>query len=134
MINTGAVFMPAPRPTPKPSDVGVLLGGKLLRPAQLHQMRRIVAVDEQTNKFWPGSRYGLGLMSWPLPCGGHGGDQLGYRTETASRTMEGEAWWSPCPSSSNTSTARSARRPLAPDLVENALCHRETPGTSPRRP
>ncbi|MGW4847445.1 serine hydrolase domain-containing protein [Nocardia brasiliensis] len=61
-----------------------LLGGKLLRPAQLEQMRSTVPVDEITAKAWPGARYGLGLFSVPLSCGGtywmHNGGQTGYLT------------------------------------------------------
>jgi D-alanyl-D-alanine carboxypeptidase len=36
---------------------------------------------------WPGARYGLGLISTPLSCGGlawgHGGDIPGYHTRNA---------------------------------------------------
>ncbi|WP_037680185.1 serine hydrolase [Streptomyces griseus] len=45
-----------------------LLGGRLLPPAQLAQMRRTVAADP--DRLWPGARYGLGLISSPLSCGG----------------------------------------------------------------
>ena len=52
-----------------------LFGGRLLPAAQLAQMRRTVAADP--DRLWPGARYGLGLMSSPLSCGGtwwgHGG-------------------------------------------------------------
>ncbi|MDH6142821.1 D-alanyl-D-alanine carboxypeptidase [Kitasatospora sp. GP30] len=57
-----------------------LLSGKLLAPAELAQMRTTVPAD----KLGPGTRYGLGLMSQPLSCGGvfwgHGGDIPGYHT------------------------------------------------------
>ncbi|MFB6892707.1 serine hydrolase domain-containing protein [Kitasatospora sp. NPDC056327] len=57
-----------------------LLGGELLRPAQLAQMRTTVPADPMG----PGTRYGLGLVSRPLPCGGvswgHGGSIPGYVT------------------------------------------------------
>ncbi|TWV53470.1 beta-lactamase family protein [Streptomyces misionensis] len=57
-----------------------LLGGKLLPPAQLTQMRTTVPAEARG----PGVRYGLGLTSTPLSCGGvywgHGGTALGYRT------------------------------------------------------
>ncbi|MFI6686752.1 serine hydrolase domain-containing protein [Streptomyces sp. NPDC050485] len=57
-----------------------LLGGRLLAPAQLAQMRTTVPADE----IGPGVRYGLGLQSKPLSCGGvywgHGGTTPGYRT------------------------------------------------------
>lgn len=45
-----------------------LLGGRLLPPAQLAEMRRTVAADP--DRLWPGARYGLGLIASPLPCGG----------------------------------------------------------------
>ncbi|MFC9594231.1 serine hydrolase domain-containing protein [Streptomyces sp. NPDC056944] len=55
-----------------------LLGGRLLPPAQLAQMRTTVPVADT------GAHYGLGLMSRPLSCGGvywgHGGDIVGYET------------------------------------------------------
>ncbi|MEV7421726.1 serine hydrolase domain-containing protein [Streptomyces sp. NPDC091212] len=57
-----------------------LLDGKLLKPAQLAEMKTTVPAEDPT----PGSRYGLGLMSKPLSCGGvywgHGGDIFGYET------------------------------------------------------
>ncbi|MFJ9027384.1 serine hydrolase domain-containing protein [Streptomyces sp. NPDC102274] len=57
-----------------------LLDGRLLRPAQLKEMRTTVPAEDPV----PGSRYGLGLMSKPLSCGGvswgHGGDIPGYET------------------------------------------------------
>lgn len=64
-----------------PSDTNrffaALLAGDLLRPAELDQMRTTVPA-------FPGRGYGLGLMSWDLPCGdrawGHGGDIPGFTT------------------------------------------------------
>ncbi|WP_443055829.1 serine hydrolase domain-containing protein [Streptomyces sp. NBC_00690] len=57
-----------------------LMNGRLLNPALLEQMRTTVPAD----KLWPGWRYGLGLLSAPLSCGGlvwgHGGDIPGYKT------------------------------------------------------
>ena len=60
-----------------------LLGGRLLRPAQLAEMEttvRAAALDA----VWPGVSYGLGLMRIPLTCGGayysHAGDLPGYTT------------------------------------------------------
>lgn len=60
-----------------------LLGGGLLPKAQLDQMRSSTRPAEDT--FGPGARYGLGLVSKPLPCGdglywGHGGSFPGYET------------------------------------------------------
>ncbi|MEU8690041.1 serine hydrolase domain-containing protein [Streptomyces sp. NPDC048665] len=45
-----------------------LFGGRLLPAAQLADMRRTVAADP--DRLWPGARYGLGLISSPLSCGG----------------------------------------------------------------
>ncbi|MEW1721073.1 serine hydrolase domain-containing protein [Streptomyces sp. NPDC093109] len=57
-----------------------LLDGRLLRPAQLRQMRTTVPADH----IGEGARYGLGLAGRPLSCGGlywgHGGDIPGYET------------------------------------------------------
>jgi len=66
-----------------PSDLGrffrVLLDGGLLPAAQLAEMRKTVDAP-----LFPGSKYGLGLMSIPLSCGGvywgHGGDIPGFET------------------------------------------------------
>ncbi|MEV6306917.1 serine hydrolase domain-containing protein [Actinoplanes sp. NPDC051861] len=72
-----------------PSDLNrlftALLDGKLLRPAELAEMQRTVPAD-----LWPGVRYGLGIISIPLSCGGlawgHGGDIPGYETRGGATT------------------------------------------------
>jgi D-alanyl-D-alanine carboxypeptidase len=60
-----------------------LLGGRLLRPAQLAEMQTTVPARE-FDPIWPGARDGLGLLWIPLTCGGgyfsHGGDANGYST------------------------------------------------------
>ncbi|MFC5828365.1 serine hydrolase domain-containing protein [Nonomuraea insulae] len=60
-----------------------LLDGKLLKPQQLKQMRTTVDAPG----FGPGSRYGLGLSSIKLTCGGtawgHSGSIPGYNTVNA---------------------------------------------------
>lgn len=57
-----------------------LLSGRLLPDAQLAQMRTTVPAEY----FGHGARYGLGLVSRPLSCGGvywgHGGSFPGYET------------------------------------------------------
>ncbi|WP_033440239.1 serine hydrolase domain-containing protein [Saccharothrix sp. NRRL B-16314] len=59
-----------------------LVGGKVLRPAQLAEMTntlRTPALDPA----WPGARYGLGIMWIPNSCGGHwshGGNIHGFMT------------------------------------------------------
>ncbi|MCO5989646.1 beta-lactamase family protein [Actinoallomurus spadix] len=67
-----------------PSDVdrfySALLAGRLVGPAELKEMRKTVAAPD----LWSGARYGLGLISTQLTCGGvawgHGGDIDGYHT------------------------------------------------------
>ncbi|MFF7748341.1 serine hydrolase domain-containing protein [Streptomyces sp. NPDC007971] len=60
---------------------GALLAGRLLPKAQLDQMRTTVPAG---HPFPAGARYGLGLVSTPLSCGGvywgHGGSMTGYET------------------------------------------------------
>jgi D-alanyl-D-alanine carboxypeptidase len=69
-----------------------LLNGQLLHHTQLAQMQTTVPVDEGTEQLWPGARYGLGIFSRPLPCGGRywapAGDQDGYSTR-AGITVDG---------------------------------------------
>ncbi|MFB9322688.1 serine hydrolase domain-containing protein [Cryptosporangium minutisporangium] len=57
-----------------------LLGGRVLRPAQLAAMTTTVPAPSFSNS-WPKPRYGLGLLWSSTPCGGmwsHPGDFLGY--------------------------------------------------------
>ncbi|WP_411119570.1 serine hydrolase domain-containing protein [Streptomyces sp. 058-1L] len=95
-----------------------LLAGRLLPPTQLAQMRT-TAPAEAT--FGPGARYGLGLVSRPLPCGGlswgHGGSFPGYETR-GGVTADGRA--------ANIAvtlqlTGEAPRRSLE-RAVDNALC------------
>ncbi|MGW3074053.1 serine hydrolase domain-containing protein [Kitasatospora sp. NPDC001132] len=62
------------------SFYAALLGGRLLPAAQLAEMRTTVPAEP----LGPGVRYGLGLQSRPLSCGGlfwgHGGTTAGYRS------------------------------------------------------
>lgn len=46
-----------------------LLGGRLLRPAQLAEMKKTVEAKELHQR-WPGARYGLGIMRFRLTCEG----------------------------------------------------------------
>jgi D-alanyl-D-alanine carboxypeptidase len=63
---------------------GALGRGELLRPAQLREMHTTVAAKGGDSASVPGSRYGLGIFSVPLSCGGHywshEGDVPGYNT------------------------------------------------------
>ncbi|GAB7192119.1 serine hydrolase domain-containing protein [Kineococcus sp. NUM-3379] len=78
--------------TPRDLDrfFSALLAGDLLAPAELAQMRTTV----EAPGMWPGARYGLGLISTPLTCGGllwgHGGDIPGYETRGGA-TEDGRA-------------------------------------------
>ncbi|MER5633970.1 class A beta-lactamase-related serine hydrolase [Streptomyces nitrosporeus] len=58
-----------------------LLGGELLSPARLAEMRRTVPEPEEHGSP-PGTRYGLGISWTPLSCGGgywgHSGSGFGY--------------------------------------------------------
>ncbi|WP_100362965.1 serine hydrolase domain-containing protein [Diaminobutyricimonas aerilata] len=77
-----------------PSDLNTftraLLDGELLDAAMLDEMRTTVPADD----LWAGARYGLGLMSYPLSCGGvawgHGGDISGFETRNGA-TEDGRA-------------------------------------------
>ncbi|MFF6995791.1 serine hydrolase domain-containing protein [Streptomyces sp. NPDC008313] len=78
----------------RPSDVNrvltALMDGKLLKPAQLKEMRASVA----TKGLPDGWRYGLGLVEMKLSCGGvawgHGGDFDGYENRNGV-TADGRA-------------------------------------------
>ncbi|MDX3656605.1 serine hydrolase [Streptomyces sp. ID05-26A] len=69
-----------------PGDVntflGALMGGKLLEPAQLAQLRTTIPTDPES-----GQGYGLGIFSMPLSCGkvawGHGGVIPGFANDNA---------------------------------------------------
>ncbi|MGW1993858.1 serine hydrolase domain-containing protein [Embleya sp. NPDC001921] len=58
-----------------------LLGGRLLRPAELTAMKTTRPVGSEIEEIWPDGRYGLGLVSRPLPGGdrywGHDGGDSG---------------------------------------------------------
>ncbi len=60
--------------------LGTLLGGRLLPPALLAEMKDTVALDP--DRVWDGAAYGLGLIGTPLRCGGtwwgHAGDIDGF--------------------------------------------------------
>lgn len=105
-----------------PSDVNrffsALLGGRLLAPAQLAQMRTTVPAPMMGK----GVRYGLGLTSTPLSCGGvawgHGGDFPGYHTSNGA-TEDGRAATIAVTSLPNDPSQLGH---MAAD-IDNALCH-----------
>ncbi|MCE6996546.1 beta-lactamase family protein [Saccharothrix sp. S26] len=103
-----------------------LLGGEVLRPAQLAEMTKTVAAPA-LDPAWPGARYGLGIMWVPSSCGGywsHGGDIPGFKTRNGV-TPDGAR---SVVVSINTDSM--VARPGAPtptkdvtaDLVDHALC------------
>ncbi|MEU7663500.1 serine hydrolase domain-containing protein [Streptomyces lincolnensis] len=110
--------------------VRALLGGRLLRPELLRQMQRTVPVDEETNQIMPGARYGLGLSSRPLSCGGtywtHGGDQLGYRTRNGVADDGRRSVVVAMSTQFNQMDSALGQEKLAHTLVDNALCHERT--------
>lgn len=60
-----------------------LLGGRVLKPAQLAEMKRTVPTSKDFQSFFPGARYGLGVIFVQNSCGGHwshGGDVFGFMT------------------------------------------------------
>ncbi|MGN9908883.1 serine hydrolase domain-containing protein [Phytohabitans sp. LJ34] len=102
-----------------------LLGGRLLRPAQLAEMTSTREISPEMAEVLPGARYGLGLFERPLPCGGtywsHPGGWSGYITDNGV-TADGRR-----------SVVLSVSSVLGPDgylqqqraadtLVESALC------------
>ena len=70
-----------------PSDLNrfmrALIDGDVISDVSLEEMQSTVPAEDP----WTGAEYGLGLMSYPLSCGGlawgHGGDIPGYETRNA---------------------------------------------------
>jgi D-alanyl-D-alanine carboxypeptidase len=101
-----------------------LLGGRLLRPAQLAEMTRTMPLGPDFEELLPGARYGLGLFERPLPCGGtywsHPGGGSGYTSDNGV-TRDGRR--SVSVSVSGTRPDLYLRHQRATDaVVENALC------------
>ncbi|MFF8726940.1 serine hydrolase domain-containing protein [Streptomyces sp. NPDC015171] len=73
--------------------VTALFTGRLLPAPQLAEMRRTVPADP--DRLWPGARYGLGLISTPLSCGGtwwgHAGTVPGGHRALAAVGPDGRA-------------------------------------------
>ena len=71
-----------------PRDVNAfmtaLVDGSLMSAASLAEMQTTIPIPDE---FWAGEQYGLGLVSYPLSCGGvvwgHGGDIQGFETRNA---------------------------------------------------
>jgi D-alanyl-D-alanine carboxypeptidase len=109
-----------------PMDVnrffGALLTGRLLRPAELAEMRRTVPIPDE-----PGRRAGLGLETTPLSCGGfywhHGGNALGYSSENGVTTDGRRAVTVSTNSFDESDTGRQEQADRAvKGLIDHALC------------
>ncbi|MEU9125275.1 serine hydrolase domain-containing protein [Streptomyces sp. NPDC048506] len=94
-----------------------LLAGRLLPKTQLDQMRTTVPASYP---FPTGARYGLGLVSTPLSCGGmywgHGGSMTGYETRGGA-TDDGRA----ANVAVTTQPSRTAKERMD-GVVDTALC------------
>ncbi|MDW8807480.1 serine hydrolase [Streptomyces scabiei] len=106
-----------------------LLGGRLLAPAQLAEMRRTVAVPDTPGEV-PGSRYGLGLEWTPLTCGGgywgHSGSNFGSLTWPGT-TADGRTSVTVAAHSRPGDEETAARQIRGiTDLIDHALCERPT--------
>ncbi|MFI6062067.1 serine hydrolase domain-containing protein [Streptomyces sp. NPDC051286] len=107
-----------------------LLGGKLLSKARMAEMQHTVPVDKRIEAFWPRGRYGLGLVSRPLTCGGsywsHEGGEAGYITLNGA-TDDGSRTVTVSMSTSFNDLDKTLRQhKAASDLADHALC--DTPG------
>ncbi|MFH8517808.1 serine hydrolase domain-containing protein [Streptomyces gelaticus] len=103
-----------------------LLGGKLLSETRMAEMQDTVPVDKRIETFWPGGRYGLGLVSRPLNCGGsywsHEGGEAGYITLNGA-TDDGSRTVTVSMSTSFNDPGKTLRQhKAASGLVDRALC------------
>jgi len=104
-----------------------LIGGKVLRPAQLAEMLHTVPTNDEFRRNWPGARYGLGIMWVPNSCGGswaHGGDIHGFRTRNG---VDVHGTRSVVVSLNTDSTKRlpgvpAPTKDITVDLIDHALC------------
>ncbi|MGW5683848.1 serine hydrolase domain-containing protein [Nonomuraea sp. NPDC003754] len=105
-----------------------LLGGTLVPAEQLAEMKKTVRAPAH-EAVWPGARYGLGLSSRPLSCGGvywhHGGDDYGYKTRTGV-TADGRRSVVVSMSTQLGDQRSMAQEKAAGDLIDRALCDRST--------
>jgi D-alanyl-D-alanine carboxypeptidase len=105
-----------------------LLGGRLLRPAELREMKDTVPATE-LHPIWPDAEDGLGLFSRPMTCGGrywgHSGDVDGYMNRTGF-TEDGSRGVVVSVSTNREDSfdAAIAQDRAASQLIDNALCNR----------
>ncbi|WP_433337695.1 serine hydrolase domain-containing protein [Spirillospora sp. CA-294931] len=102
-----------------------LLGGKLLRPAELAEMRGTVPAEPWA-VLYKDAGYGLGLAKRRLPCGGwawyHGGSMFGVASVN-SVTPDGRAGVEiMLPTQPGTQEGKLAQLKAATTLIDHALC------------
>ncbi|WP_449064174.1 serine hydrolase domain-containing protein, partial [Planomonospora algeriensis] len=102
-----------------------LAGGRLLPPALTAEMRATVPATA-FHQVWPDARYGLGIMSRPLSCGGvywnHGGDDPGFTTRTGVTGDGGRSVTLIIATKIMDGARTLALEKAATELVDRALC------------
>jgi D-alanyl-D-alanine carboxypeptidase len=104
-----------------------LLGGRLLPPTQLAQMKQTIPVGKAFEPLMPGARDGLGIFSRPLSCGGtywgHEGGDSGFIT-AAGVTADGRRGVTLSLSGANADSEDHVLRieQAESKLVDDALC------------
>ncbi|MDH6539868.1 serine hydrolase domain-containing protein [Streptomyces sp. SPB4] len=110
-----------------------LLSGRLLSGARMAEMKDTVPIASRFEAFWPGGRYGLGLVKRPLTCGGsywsHEGGEAGYITLNGATDDGGRTVTVSMSTSFNAPEESIRQQKAASDLVDHALCD-----TSSNRP
>ncbi|MFF0478625.1 serine hydrolase domain-containing protein [Streptomyces sp. NPDC004284] len=105
-----------------------LLGGELLSEARMAEMKHTVPVPKPFDTFWPGGRYGLGLVERPLSCGGgywsHEGGEAGYITLNGATADGRRTVTVSLTTSFNDMNKTIRQQKAASDLVDRALCGR----------
>ncbi|MGW4022652.1 serine hydrolase domain-containing protein [Streptomyces sp. NPDC005009] len=102
-----------------------LVGGRLLKPAELAAMRTTVPVPQDSGHP-AGTEDGLGLFFTPLSCGGgylgHGGSGFGYVVRTAATTDGRRAVTVSAHSRPADPRTADRQEDALHDLVDHALC------------
>ena len=105
-----------------------LVTGKVLRPAQLAEMQRTVATNDDLRARWPGARYGLGIVWAKNSCGGywsHGGDIPGFKTRNGV-TLNGSRSVTVSINTDSLKPDPGVKLPvadIATKLIDHALCN-----------
>ncbi|MFE2154453.1 serine hydrolase domain-containing protein [Streptomyces lavendulae] len=103
-----------------------LLSGRLLSGARMAEMKDTVPVASRFEAFWPGGRYGLGLVKRPLTCGGsywsHEGGEAGYITLNGATDDGGRTVTVSMSTSFNAPEESIRQQKAGSDLVDHALC------------